>query len=195
MVVHPSFPATTVPEFIAYAKNNSGKIAMASAGNGTSAHVTGELFKIMAGVDMAHVPYRGGAPAVTDLLAGHVQVYFGPLPESIEHIRAGKLRPLAVTSAARLDLLPSIPAMSEYLPGYEASGWQGIGAQRNTPPEIISTLNKEINASVRDAQIRTQLSDWGGSALSGSPSDFAELIAAEIQKWRKVIKTAGIKPI
>ena len=195
MVVHPSFPAMTVPEFIAYAKANPGKLNMASAGNGTSAHVTGELFKIMAGISMAHVPYRGGAPAVTDLLAGHVQVYFGPLPETIEHIRAGKLRPLAVTSAARLALFPSIPAMSEYLPGYEASGWQGIGVPSHTPAETVDILNRQINASLGDPQIRARLSEMAGSALAGSPSAFAQLIAAEIKKWRKVIRAADLKPI
>lgn len=195
MVVHPSFPAMTVPEFIAYAKANPGKINMASAGNGTSAHVTGELFKIMAGISMAHVPYRGGAPAVTDLLAGHVQVYFGPLPETIEHIRASKLRPLAVTSAARLALFPSIPAMSEYLPGYEASGWQGIGVPSHTPAETVDVLNRQINASLGDPQIRARLSEMTGSALAGSPSAFAQLIAAEIKKWREVIRAADLKPI
>ena len=183
MVVHPSFPATTVPEFIAYAKANPGKINMASAGNGTSAHVTGELFKIMAAINMLHVPYRGGAPAITDLLAGHVQVYFGPLLESIEQIRAGKLRPLAVTSAGRLGVLPSIPAMGEYLTGYEASGWQGIGTPKNTPKEIVDSLNKEINASLSDPSVCARLSDLGGYVLSGSPSDFGQLIAAEIVKW------------
>jgi tripartite-type tricarboxylate transporter receptor subunit TctC len=194
MVVHPSFPATTVPEFIAYAEANPGKINMASAGNGTSAHVTGELFKIMAGINMVHVPYRGGAPAITDLLAGHVQVYFGPLPESIEHIRAGKLRALAVTSSKRIGLFPSIPAMSEYLPDYEASGWQGIGAPRDTPAEIIGPLNRQINAGLSDPQIRARLSDLGGSVLAGPPAAFAQLIAAEIEKWGKIVKAAGIKP-
>ncbi len=194
MVVHPSFPATTVPEFIAYAKANPGKINMASAGNGTSAHVTGELFKMMAAVDMVHVPYRGGAPAVTDLLAGHVQVYFGPLPESIEHIRVGKLRALAVTSTKRLELLPSIPAMGEYLSGYEASGWQGLGAPKNTPADVVSTLNKHVNKSLSDPEIRARLADLGGSALSGSPLEFGQLIAEEIEKWGRVIKAAGISP-
>src|SRR6185312_5890018 len=194
MVVHPSFAATTVPEFIAFAAANPGKINMASAGNGTSAHVTGELFQIMSGIKMVHVPYRGGAPAVTDLLAGHVQVYFGPLPESIEHIRGGTLRPLAVTSAARLDILPSVPAMSEYLPGYEATGWQGIGAPKKTPPEIIGLLNSQINAGLEDPNIRARLSGLGGSVLRGRPADFAQLIAAEIEKWGKVVKAAHIKP-
>lgn len=194
MVVHPSFPATTVSEFIAFAKANPGKVNMASAGNGTSAHVTGELFKIMSGIDMVHVPYRGGAPAITDLLAGHVQVYFGPLPESIQQIKAGGLRPLAVTSAARLDILPSIPAMSEYLPGYEATGWQGIGAPKHTPEEIIGLLNSQINACLNDPKIGARLSDLGGSVLTGSPAAFAQLIAAEIEKWGKVVKAAHIKP-
>ena len=194
MVVHPSFPAATVPEFIAYAKANPGKINMASAGKGTSAHVTGELFKMMAAVSMVHVPYRGGAPAITDLLADHVQVYFGPLPESIEHIRAGKPRALAVTSPKRLIILPSIPAVAEYLPGYEASGWQGIGAPKNTPEETINSLNKLLNASLGDPEIRARLANLGASVLSGSSSDFGQLIAAEIEKWGKVIKAAGIKP-
>jgi tripartite-type tricarboxylate transporter receptor subunit TctC len=194
MVVNPAFPATTVREFIAYAKANPGKLNMASAGNGTSAHVTGELFRMMAGVGMVHVPYRGGAPAITDLLGGQVQVYFGPLPESIGHVRAGKLRPLAVTSASRLLLFPDIPAMAEFLPGYEASGWQGIGAPRNTPPEITSALNRQINAALDEPRIRTQLSQLGCSALAGSSSDFAKLIAAETEKWSKVIKVAQIKP-
>jgi tripartite-type tricarboxylate transporter receptor subunit TctC len=193
MVVHQSFPSKTVPEFIAYGRANAGKINMASAGNGTSAHVSGELFKIIAGINMVHVPYRGGGPAITDLLAGHVQVYFGPLPESIEHIKAGKLRPLALTSAARLDLIPAVPAMSEYLPGYEANGWQGIGAPKSTPTEIIDSLNRQINASLSDPQIGARLSDLGGSVLAGGPADFADLIAAEIEKWGKVVKAAGIK--
>jgi tripartite-type tricarboxylate transporter receptor subunit TctC len=193
MVVPPSFPATTVPEFIAYTKANVGKIAMASAGKGTSAHVTGELFKIMAGVDMMHVPYRGGAPAITDLLANHVQVYFGPLPESIELIRASKLRALAVTSAARLELFPAIPAMSEYLPGYEATGWQGIGAPKKTPLETIDLLNSQINASLSDPAIRARISGLGGSVLTGHPADFAKLIAGETEKWSKVVKIAGIR--
>jgi tripartite-type tricarboxylate transporter receptor subunit TctC len=193
MVVPSSFPARTVPEFIAYAKANVGKIAMASAGKGTSAHVTGELFKIMTGVDMMHVPYRGGAPAVTDLLANHVQVYFGPLPESIEHIRVGKLRALAVTSAARLEPFPAIPAMSEYLPGYEATGWQGIGARKKTPVETIVLLNSQINASLSDPKIRAGISDLGGSVLTGHPADFAKMIADETEKWSKVVKVAGIR--
>jgi tripartite-type tricarboxylate transporter receptor subunit TctC len=195
MVVEPSFPAKTIPEFIAYARANPGKINMASAGKGTSAHVTGELFKMMAGVDMVHVPYRGGAPAVTDLLGGQVQVYFGPVPESIEHVRAGKLRLLAVTTATRLDMFPDISTVAEFLPGYEASGWQGIGAPKNTPTEIVERLNREINAGLADPKIKTRLADLGGTALAGSPADFARLIAAETEKWGKVIRTANIRPV
>lgn len=194
MVVHPSFPAKTVPEFIAYAKANPGKINMASAGNGTSAHVTGELFKMMAGVDMVHVPYRGGAPAITDLLGGHVQVLFSVVAETIEHIRAGKLHALAAASGTRLEVLPSIPTVGEFLPGYEASGWQGIGAPKNTAAEIVDRLNAEINAVLADARINARLADLGGTVLVGSPADFSRHVAAETAKWRKVILAANIKP-
>jgi tripartite-type tricarboxylate transporter receptor subunit TctC len=158
MVVHPSVPANTVPEFIAYAKANPGKINMASAGNGTPQHIFGELFKMMAGVDLIHVPYRGGAPATTDLLGGQVQVIFSPLPESIEHIKAGKLRPLAVTTATRLDVLPNTPAVREFLPGYEGTGWLGLGAPRNTPAEFIDRLNKEMTAGLADPKIIARIS-------------------------------------
>jgi tripartite-type tricarboxylate transporter receptor subunit TctC len=194
MVVHPSVPARTVPEFIAYAKANPGKLNMASAGNGTTPHVAGELFKMMTGVDMVHVPYRGGGPALTDLLGGQVQVYFGPMPPSIEHIRSGKLRALAVTSSGRSQALPDIVAMSDFVPGYEASQWYGIGVPKNTPSEIIDKLNKEINAGLADPKIKARLADLGGTLLAGSPADFGKLIADETEKWGKVVKFAGIKP-
>ena len=194
MVVHPSVPTRTVPEFIAYAKANPGKLNMGSAGNGTTPHVAGELFKMMTGVDMVHVPYRGGGPALTDLLGGQVQVYFGPMPPSIEHIRSGKLRALAVTSAGRSQALPDIVAMSDFVPGYEASQWYGIGVPKNTPSEIIDTLNREINAGLADPNIKARLADFGGAPLGGSPADFGKLIADETEKWGKVVKFAGMKP-
>ena len=194
MVVHPSVPARTVPEFIAYAKANPGKLNMASAGNGTTSHVAGELFKMMAGVDMVHVPYRGGGPALTDLLGGQVQVYFGPMPPSIEHIRSGKLRALAVTSARRSQALPDIVAMSDFVPGYEASQWYGIGVPKNTPSEIIDKLNKEIDAGLADPNMKARLADFGGTPLVGSAADFGKLIADETEKWGKVVKFAGMKP-
>jgi tripartite-type tricarboxylate transporter receptor subunit TctC len=194
MAVNPSVPANTVSEFIAYVKANPGKVAMASAGNGTTGHVFGELFKFMTGVNMLHVPYRGGTPAVTDLLGGQVQVYFGPIPETIEYIRAGKLRPLAVTTAIRLEVLPDIPAVAEFVPGYEGSGWQGIGAPVNTPAEIIDRLNKEINAGLADPKMKARLADLGGTVLAGSTAEFGKLIADETEKWAKVIKFAGVRP-
>jgi tripartite-type tricarboxylate transporter receptor subunit TctC len=193
MVVHPSVPATTVLEFIAYAKSNPGKITMASAGKGAPSHLAGELFKIMAGVDMVHVPYRGGGPAVTDLIAGQVQVMFATTVESIGYIRAGRLRALAVTTATRSEELPDIPTVAEFVPGYEASGWFGIGAPKNTPVEIIQTLNREINAALADPKMKARLADLGGTVLPGSPTDFGKLIADETEKWAKVIKSAGIK--
>jgi tripartite-type tricarboxylate transporter receptor subunit TctC len=194
IVVHPSVPATSVPEFIAYAKTHPGKIHMASAGNGTPQHIFGELFKMMAGVDLIHVPYRGGAPATTDLLGGQVQVIFSPLPESIEHIRAGKLRPLAVTTATRLDVLPNIPTVGDFLPGYEATGWLGVGAPRNTPAEIIDRLNKEIGAGLADPKIAARIADLGGTVLAGPPAAFGKLVSDDIEKWAKVIKFSGLKP-
>jgi tripartite-type tricarboxylate transporter receptor subunit TctC len=193
MLVHPAIPAHSVPAFIAFAKANPGKINMASAGNGTTPHVTGELFKMKTGTDMVHVPYRGGAPALTDLVAGQVHVYFGATSGSIEHIKAGKLRALAVTSATRSELLPDIPAIGDFLPGFEATGWLGIGAAKNTPAEIIDRLNKEINAGLVDLKMQERFSELGGSALVGSPSDFARLIADETAKWAKVVRFAGIK--
>jgi tripartite-type tricarboxylate transporter receptor subunit TctC len=194
MLVHPSSPAKTVPQFTAYAKTNRGRISMASPGSGTAPHIAGELFKMMAGIDMVHVPYRSGAPALTDLISGQVQVYFGALPVSIEHIRAGKLLPLAVTSATRLDVLPAVPAMSDTVPGYEASTWFGIGAPRNTPLEIAGRLNQEINAGLGDPGLKARFADLGSSTFVGSPSDFGKFVVEEADKWAKVVKFAGIKP-
>jgi tripartite-type tricarboxylate transporter receptor subunit TctC len=194
IVVNPSVPAKTLPEFIAYAKANPGRITMASAGNGTSAHVTGELFKMTTGIDMVHVPYRGGAPAIADLIGGHVQVLFSVLAETIEHIRAGKLRALAVTTARRVEALPDVPTVGEFIPGHEASGWQGIGAPRNTPVEIVDKLNREINAALVDAKVKERIASLGSDALPGSPSDFGKLIARETEKWGRVIHAANIKP-
>jgi tripartite-type tricarboxylate transporter receptor subunit TctC len=193
MVVHPSFPAKTVPEFIAYAKANPGRISMASAGIGSATHMSGELFKMMAGVNMVHVPYRGQASALTDLLGGQVQVDFATMPPSIEYVRAGKLRALAVTSAMRSEALPDLPIMGEFLPGYEASLVTGLAVPRNTPAEIIDKLNKEINAALADPKIKAHLADLGGTALAGSPADFGKLIADETDKWGKVIRAGNIK--
>ena len=194
MVINPSVPANTVPEFIAHVKANPGKINMASAGNGTTGHVFGELFKFMTRVNMVHVPYRGGVPAITDLLGGRVQVYFGPMAESIEHIRTGRLRPLAVTTAVRLEVLPDIPALAEFVPGYEASGWHGVGAPANTPREIVEKLNNEINAALADPKMKARLADLGGTVLAGSTAEFGKLIADETEKWAKVVKFSGLKP-
>jgi tripartite-type tricarboxylate transporter receptor subunit TctC len=193
MEVNPSFPAKTVPEFIAYAKANPGKINMASGGNGSAAHVAGELFKIMTGIDMVHVAYRGLAPALTDLLADQVQVIFDSVPNSIAYIRAGRLRALGTTTAARLEALPDIPTVSESVPGYEASALAGVGAPRNTPAEIIATINREINAGLADPKMRARLADLGGTPIPGSPDDYGKLLAAEIEKWAKVIRSAHIK--
>jgi tripartite-type tricarboxylate transporter receptor subunit TctC len=194
MVVHPSVRAKTLPEFIAYAKANPGRINMASAGTGASSHIAGELFKMMAGVDMVHVPYRGGGPALTDLIAGQVQVMFVSTIASIGYIKAGRLRTLAVTTATRWDGLPDIPTVGEFVPGYEASYWAGIGAPKATPAEIVEKLNKEINAGLADPKIKARLAELGSTALAGSPADFGRLIAAETEKWAKVIKFANIKP-
>jgi tripartite-type tricarboxylate transporter receptor subunit TctC len=194
MVVHPSFPAKTVPEFIAYAKANPGKISMGSPGNGSSPHVSGELFKMMAGIDMIHVPYRGGGQVMTDLIAGQVQVSFIGLTVAIEHIRSGKLRALAVTAATRSDVLPDIPTVSDFVPGYEASAFWGVGAPRNTPAEIIDKLNKEINAVLSDPEPKRRLAEGGGTVLVVSPADFGKFVADETEKWAKVIKFANIKP-
>jgi len=193
MLVHPSVPAHSVAEFIAYAKAHPGKISMASAGVGSGPHLGGELFKMMAGVDMVHVPYRGGAPALTDLIAGQVQLLFVNLAVS-EHIRAGRVRALAVTSAMRSAALPVVPTVGEFLPSYEASAWFGLGAPKNTPAEIVDKLNKEINAGLADPKVQARLADMGGMTLAGSPADFRQLIADETEKWGKVIKFAGIKP-
>jgi tripartite-type tricarboxylate transporter receptor subunit TctC len=192
--VNPSFPAKTVPEFIAYAKANPGKINVASAGPGSAPHLYAELFKIMAGVDLVQVHYRGSGPALPDLIGGQVHAMFDPLVSSIGHIRAGKLRPLAVTTATRLEVLPDIPTVGEFVPGYEASGWQGIGAPRNTPPEIIERLHQGVNAALADPNFKARLADLGAIVLAGSPADFKKHIAEEIEKWGKVIRAANIKP-
>lgn len=194
MVVNPSFPAGTIPEFVAFAKTNPGRINFASGGHGTPPHVVGELFKLMAGVNLTHVPYRGGAPAVNDLLGGQVQVMFASPSISIEHVRAGRLRALAVTTATRSQALPDVPTVGEFLPGFEASVWLGIGAPRNTPAEIIDRLNKEINAALADPGISSRFAGFGSTVLPGSPSDFGKLIADETEKWAKVIRAANIKP-
>ena len=192
LVVNPSFPAKTVPEFIAYAKANPGKINMASAGNGTAPHIFGELFMMMTGVNMLHVPYRG--PYFSDLIGGQVQVVFSPLPSTIGYFKAGTLRPLAVTTATRSDALPDVPPVGDFVPGYEASSWQGVGAPRTTPAVIIDKLNSEINTVVADPKMKARLADLGGTVLSGTPADFGKFIADETEKWGKVIKSAGIKP-
>jgi tripartite-type tricarboxylate transporter receptor subunit TctC len=193
MVVNPSVPAKTVPEFTAYAKANPGKINLGSPGIGTPPHVAGELFKMMAGVDLVHVPYRGGGPVMTDLLGGQVQVLFGSTSLTIEHIRAGKLRPLAVTTATRWEGLPDIPTLNDFVSGYEASAEAGLGAPRNTPTKIIDTLNKEINAALADPNMKARLADLGGTVLAGSPADFGKLIADETEKWGNVIRALNIK--
>ena len=194
LTVNPAVPAKTVAELIAYAKANPGKLNMASAGSGNPTHVAGELFKIMAGVTMQHVPYRGGAPALTDLMGGQVDLYFAFLTTAIGHVRDGKLRALAVTSAARSQALPEVPVLGDLLPGYEATVWLGLGAPKNTPADIIDKLNNEIAAALADARFKGRLSELGGTLLPGSPADFARLIAAETDKWAKVIRAANIKP-
>jgi tripartite-type tricarboxylate transporter receptor subunit TctC len=193
MEVNPSVPARTVPEFIAYARANPGKIGMASAGIGSGPHMAGELFKMMAAVDMVHVPYRGGGPALIDLIAGQVQVTFEPVSSSIEHIRAGRLRALAVTSAMRSAALPDVPTVGEFVPGYEASAFYGVGVPKRTPVEIVETLNKEINASLTDPKVKARFANLGGIVLTGSPADFGKLIAEETEKWAKVIRAVHIK--
>jgi tripartite-type tricarboxylate transporter receptor subunit TctC len=193
MVVNPSVPAKTAPEFIAYAKANPGKISMASAGIGTPSHVSGELFKMMAGVDMVHVPYRSAGSALIDLLSGQVQITFPTTVSSIGYIRAGRLRALAVTTATRLEALPDIPTVAEFVPGYEASGWYGIGAPKNTPTEIVDKLNNEINAALADPNMKVRLADLGGTVLALSPGDFGRLIAEETDKWGNVIRALNIK--
>jgi tripartite-type tricarboxylate transporter receptor subunit TctC len=193
MEVNPSVSAKTVPEFIAYAKANPGKFRFGSGGNGSTQHLAGELFKMMAGIDMVHVPYRGGSQALIDLLGGQIQVMFDTVPGSIEYIRSGKLRALAVTAATRLDVLPDLPRVSEVVPGYEATGWQGIGVPKNTPAEVIGKLNKEVNAGLADATIKARIADLGGTVLALSPAEFGKLIAAETEKWAKVVKFSGAK--
>jgi tripartite-type tricarboxylate transporter receptor subunit TctC len=191
--VNPSVPVKTVPEFIAYAKANPGKLNMRSAGVGSSQHLAGELFKMMTNVNLVHVPYRGGAPAITDLLGGQVQVTFDVLPESIEYIRTGKLRPLAVTTVNRLEVLPDVPTVGDFVPGYEVNSFYGLGAPRNTPAEIVDKLNQEINGALADARMKARLTDLGGTVIVGSPADFGKLIAEETEKWAKVIRAANIK--
>src|SRR3984893_6008822 len=193
VVVHPSVPATTIPEFIAYAKANPGKINYGSAGPGTPQNIACELFKMMAGVNLVHVPYRGGAPATTDLVGGHLHAIFSPVSESIEHIKARKLRPRAVTTTTRLDVLPDMPTVGDFVPGYEASGFAGIGAPKNTPADIIDLLNKELNAGLADVKIKTRIVELGGTVLGGSPAEFGVILTEAIEKWTRVIKFAGIK--
>ena len=193
MVVNPSVPAETVPEFIVYAKANPGKINMGSGGAGTPSHLYGELFKKMTGVELVHVPYRGGGPAVIDLLSGQVQVFFGTVSVSIDHIRSGKLRALGVTTSTRMDVLPDVPPMSDFVPGYEASGWEGIVAPKDIPPEIIDTLNKEINAALVDANFKSRLANLGVEPFASSPVEFSNFIVDYTEKWGKVIQAAGIK--
>jgi tripartite-type tricarboxylate transporter receptor subunit TctC len=194
VVVNPLVPAISVPEFIAYARGNPGKISMASGGVGTVGHLSGELFKMMTGVNMVHVPYRGLSPALTDLLGGQVQVTFASMASSIEHIRAGKLRAIAVTTATRSEMLPDVPTVGKFVPGYEASTWSGVGAPKATPAEIVDKLNKEINAALADPKIKARLADLGATVLQGSPADFGKLIVDETEKWGKVIRAANIKP-
>ena len=194
ILVHPSVPAKTLPEFIAYAKANPGKVNMASAGNGSAPHMAGELFNVMAGVNLVHVPYRGQGPALTDLLGGQVQVLFATTPGTTDYIKTGKLRALAVTTAARAEVLPDVPTVAEFVPGYEASQWYGLAAPRNTPPEIVDRLNKEINAALADPKMKARFADIGGEPLTGAPAAFGSLIAAETEKWGKVVRAAGLKP-
>jgi tripartite-type tricarboxylate transporter receptor subunit TctC len=194
MVVHPSVPAKTVLEFITYAKANPGKISMASSGNGALAHMAGELFKMMTGLNLVHVPYRGGAPALADMLGGQVQIMFPIISSSIEYIRAGKLRALAVTTATRSEALPDIPTVDEFVPGYEASVWFDLGVPKGTPAEVINKLNKETNAALTDIKIKARMAESGGTVLPGSPADFGKLIAEETEKWNKVVREANIKP-
>jgi tripartite-type tricarboxylate transporter receptor subunit TctC len=194
MAVNSSFPARTALEFIAYGKTNPGNINFASGGIGSSDHMAGELIKMMTGLNMTHIPYRREAPALTDLLGGQVQLIFATAPASVEHVRTGRLRALAVTSAARSEALPNVPALGEFLPGFEASSWYGIGAPRNTPAEIVDNLNKQINAALADSTMKRRLADLGGMMLPGTPTDFGKLVADETEKWAKVVKFAGLKP-
>jgi len=193
MMVHPSVPAKTVPEFIAYAKANPGKISMASSGSGNATHLAGELFKVMTHTDLTHVPYRGAAPAIADLLGGQVQVYFGSAPAAIEHIRAGRLRALAVTSLTRFEQLPDAPTVADFVPGYEASQWFAVGLRTGTPAEIIDQLNREINVALTDAKMKTRLADLGTAAFPGSPAELAKFLVEETDNWGKVVKASGAK--
>ena len=192
MEVHPSVPAKTVAEFIAYAKANAGKINWATSGNGTSVHLSGELFKSMTGIDMTHVPYRGSAPALTDLIAGTVHVMFDNMPSSLPHIQGGKLRALGVTTAQRSQALPDVPTVAETVPGYEASAWFGMGAPKGTPADVIDKLNKEINAALQDERVKARLAELGGILIAGTPADFGKVVAEETDKWAKVIKSANV---
>jgi tripartite-type tricarboxylate transporter receptor subunit TctC len=194
MEVNPSVPVKTVPEFIAYAKANPGKLSMASSGAGSTIHMSGELFKMMTGIQMTHVPYRGSAPALTDMISGQVHVMFDNIPTSIQHIRAGKLRPIAVTSTTRSDLLPEIPTVAEYLPGYEASAWYGLGVPRGTPPDIIEKLNKTVNAILSDPAVKVKFAEMGATLIMNSPAQFGKYVEDETEKWGKVVKFAGVKP-
>jgi tripartite-type tricarboxylate transporter receptor subunit TctC len=194
LVVNPSVPAKTLPEFIAYAKANAGKINMATAGNGSTPHISGELFKQMAGVDLVPIAYRGGAPALIDLIAGQMQVMFEPTIATVPYVTAGKLRALAVTTATRSELLPDVPAVGEFVPGYEASQWYGISAPKSTPPEVVDRLNKEINAALTDPRMKVRLAELGGVPTPMTPAEFGKLIADETEKWGKVVRAANIKP-
>jgi tripartite-type tricarboxylate transporter receptor subunit TctC len=191
--IHPSVPAKTIPEFIAYTKANPGKINMGSAGNGSSSHMAGELFKMLARVDLTHVPYRGQGPALTDLLGGQLQVIFATTPGTTEYVHTGKLRALAVTTATRADALPEVPPLADFVPGYEASQWYGLGAPKSTPAEIVEKLNHEVNAALVDPKMKARLADLGGTVLPGPPADFGKLIAEEVEKWGKVVKFSGLK--
>jgi tripartite-type tricarboxylate transporter receptor subunit TctC len=194
LVVNPSFPATTIPEFIVHAKTHPGKINVATGGKGTTGHVVGELFKMMTGIDIVHVPYRGGLLALTDVMSGHVQAMFSPVSGAIEQVKTGKLRALGVTTARRLDALPQLPTVGEFVPGHEGSFWSGVGAPQGTPAEIIGMLNKEVNAALADVKLKARLADLGTTALPGSPAEFSKLVVDETEKWAKVIKVAGITP-
>jgi tripartite-type tricarboxylate transporter receptor subunit TctC len=194
MVVNPSVPAKTIPEFIAYAKANAGKVNMATSGNGTTTHISGELFKLMTGVDLVPVAYRGGGPALIDLIGGQTQVMFEPTIATVEYVKAGKLRALAVTSAKRSELLPDVPTVGEFVPGYEASQWYGIGAPKSTPPDVIAKLNTEINAALADPKLKARLEDLGGELMPMTPADLGKLIAEETEKWGKVVRSANLRP-
>ncbi|MBI5323411.1 tripartite tricarboxylate transporter substrate-binding protein [Bradyrhizobium sp.] len=194
IMVHPSLPANSVPELIAYAKANPGKITMASAGNGSAPHMAGELFKMMAGVDMLHVPYRGQGPAMTDLLTGQVQLLFATAPGTIDYVKTGKLRALAVTTAARAEVMPELPPVADFVPGYDSSQWYGLCAPKAVPGTVVATLNKEINAAISDPALKKRLEALGGEPLPGSPADFAKLIAEDTERWAKVVAAAGLKP-